>query len=71
MNAPWKPNFGSDDPRDCFDRKFTQAEALAHSLVGDEFFTFNEDLQRNVLWLLASTLTEAREALEKSEAKAQ
>lgn len=65
----WKPHFAGS-MRDRFDAKFTQAEALAHSLVGDEFMTLNDELQRNVLWLLANTLTEAREALDESEGRA-
>jgi len=63
----WKaphPN-ETESAEDTFNRKIGQAEALSSILVAEDFATFNDVIQREVLWVLSDLITEARIAAEK------
>lgn len=70
----WQAKLEDENPVDRANRKLAQAEALAKCLVGDledPFESMNDVLRQNVRWLLADTITEAREAMDKCTLKYQ
>lgn len=67
VDKNWRRTFNDESPRDRFNRKLAQAEALSATLCGggDEGFrSMNDVIQDNVLWLLSDLITEIREAHE-------
>ncbi|GHB95955.1 hypothetical protein [Thermomonas carbonis] len=59
-----------EHPLDIFERRITQAEALASVLGDGVLHGLNQTVQNSVLWLLSDTITEARIAHDAMQAAA-
>lgn len=70
MNATWLLDVGPDwkaphptrdeNPSNVFDNRLAQAEALSTICYCEEFQSFNDVIQHNILHLLHDVITEAR-----------
>jgi hypothetical protein len=67
----WVRNTRNENPEDRLHTKLLQAEALAVVLyadTGEAFRTLNTAIQDRVHWLMADLITDAREALDATNA---